>query len=295
MNSLTFRLLEVYQQVIECGSVTGASAALSLSQPTVSLQLKKLTSIVDMPLIEHSQGQIKMTEAGRAVYQCAQEVLSSQSKLTSQIQALRGLEIGSLKIAVVTTAKYVIPPILSKFCEAHPNIDVRFTVGNREQIVSRLNENRDDLYVFSQPPASDDLETKPFLDNNLVVIAPANYTGPNYCNLSDLKDQKFLMRETGSGTRKAIDQYCSDHDLSLSPYMIIESNEAIRLAVESGLGLSILSQHTLQHSVDNGLQILNVNGFPLRTEWQAVYSKHRPQSLAAKAFVEALEAAGKAS
>ena len=292
MNSLTFRLLEVYQQVVESGSVTAASAALSLSQPTVSLQLKKLSTLVGMPLIEHVQGQVKMTEAGRAVYQCAQEVLSSQAKLASQVQALQGLEIGSLKIAVVTTAKYVIPPILGRFCEAHPNIDVRFTVGNREQIISRLSENRDDLYVFSQPPASDDLEVIPFLDNNLAVIAPSNYQGPNYCNLSDLKDQKFLLREQGSGTRRAIDQYCADHDLTLSPYMIIESNEAIRLAVESGLGLSILSQHTLQHSLDNGIQILNVSDFPLHTQWQAVFSRHRPQSLAAKAFIKALEEAG---
>ena len=128
MQSLTFRLLEVFQSIVDHGSITAASSALSLSQPTVSLQLKKLSGIVGMPLFEQTYGQLKMTEAGEAVYQCAQEVLGSQSRLESQVHALKGVEIGTLKLAVVTTAKYVVPPILSPFCKQHPNIEVRFIV-----------------------------------------------------------------------------------------------------------------------------------------------------------------------
>lgn len=288
MNSLTFRLLEVFQHVVDSGSVTAASAALSLSQPTVSLQLKKLSSIVGLPLIEHSQGQIELTEAGKAVYQCAQEVLSSQDKLNSHIRALQGVEVGSLKLAVVTTAKYVLPPLLSPFCQSHPNIDVRFTVGNRAHILDRLNHNRDDLYIFSLPPSDPIYEAVPFTSNRLVVIAPNHYDGPDNCTLKDLAHQKFLLREQGSGTRRALQDYCDEKNIEFDNAMVIESNEAIRLAVASGLGLAILSEHTLAQAAPNSVKVLNVVDFPLITHWHVVTVKQRPISLAAQAFRESL-------
>lgn len=288
MNSLTFRLLEVYQQVVDSGSVTAASVALSLSQPTVSLQLKKLSTIMGMPLLEHVHGQIRMTQAGQAVYNCAQEVLSSQAKLNSQVQALQGVEIGSLKLSVVTTAKYIIPPLLSPFCKAHPNIDVSFKVGNRAQIIDRMRNNKDDLYVFSQPPKDDTIECVPFMKNNLVVIAPADYTGPDNCHLRDLVKQKFLLREEGSGTRRLMQDYCDRQDISFPHSMIIESNEAIRLAVASGLGLAILSEHVLNQSNADEVKILNIKDFPLQSSWQAVTISQRPISLAAQAFRDSL-------
>ncbi|NVK58046.1 MAG: LysR family transcriptional regulator [Alteromonadaceae bacterium] len=288
MNMLTFRLLEVFQQVVDCGSVTAASNALQLSQPTVSLQLKKINSIVGMPLIEHFQGNQQLTEAGVAVYRCAQEILSSQEKLESQISALRGVEIGSLKLAVVTTAKYIIPPLLSPFCKDHPNIDVRFTVGNRAQIAERLMQNRDDLYIFTYPPQDEELLCEPFLANPLVVIAPPDYDGPDNCALSELTDQKFLLREDGSGTRRTLDEYCDKREITFTNTMIIESNEAIRLAVSAGLGLAVLSQHTLAQSTAGKVKILNITDFPIESTWQVVTNKRRPISLAAQAFRHSL-------
>ena len=288
MNTLTFRLLEVFQQVVDSGSVTAASNALSLSQPTVSLQLKKLTSIVGLPLVEHYQGKIQLTEAGEAVYRCAQEVLTSQEKLNSQISALQGVEVGSLKLAVVTTAKYIIPPFLSPFCNQHPNIDVRFTVGNRAQIIERLSQNRDDLYIFTYPPEDEDLECVPFMSNPLVIIAPSNYDGPDDCLLSELVDQKFLLREKGSGTRRTLDEYCDLKRVSLNNTMIIESNEAIRLAVSAGMGLAVLSQHTLAQASTDNVKILKVRDFPLHSNWQVVTNKRRPISLSAQAFRQSL-------
>lgn len=288
MNSLTFRLLEVFQEVVDGGSVTAASNALALSQPTVSLQLKKLSTIVGLPLLEHFNGKVHMTEAGEAVYRCAQEVLSSQATLRSQIQALQGMEIGSLKLAAVTTAKYIAPPLLSAFCKAHPNIDVHFTVGNREQIAQRLKQNRDDIYIFSQPPEDPIVQAEPFLDNNLVVIAPSDYTGPDRCTLHDLVNEKFLLRENGSGTRKAVDEFCTKAGFTFRDPMIIESNEAIRLSVASGLGLAILSEHTLAQVSSNDIKILRVDGFPISSSWHVVTRKNRPLSLAATAFAQSL-------
>ncbi|MDC8832176.1 LysR family transcriptional regulator [Alteromonas gilva] len=285
---LTFRLLEVFQQVVDCGSVTAASNALQLSQPTVSLQLKKLNSIVGMPLLEHFQGSQHLTEAGIAVYRCAQEILSSKEKLESQLSALRGVEIGSLKLAVVTTAKYIIPPLLSPFCKEHPNIDVRFTVGNRAQIAERLMQNRDDLYIFTYPPQDEELICEPFLANPLVVIAPPDYDGPDNCALSELTERKFLLREYGSGTRRTLDEYCDKRDITFTNTMVIESNEAIRLAVSAGLGLAVLSKHTLAQSSDDQVRILNITDFPIVSTWQVVTNRRRPISVAAQAFRQSI-------
>ena len=284
MNSLTFRLLQVYQQVVDSGSITAASTALSLSQPTVSLQLKKLSTLFNMPLLEQQHGQLSMTEAGKAVYQCAQEVLSSQARLNSYIQALQGMEVGSLKLAVVTTAKYVIPALLGRFCEEHPGIDITLKVGNRAQIIERLKNNRDDIYIFSQPPNDMPIQSKPFLLNRLSVIAPPNFNGPDNCRLSDLTDYKFLLREQGSGTRKMVDDFCTTHQISFPKTMVIESNEAIRLSVTTGLGLAIVSEQTLAHTPSDDVKILNVEDFPLNSYWQAVTLNSRPESLAASAF-----------
>ena len=288
MNTLTFRLLEVFQQVVDCGSVTAASNALQLSQPTVSLQLKKLNSIIGLPLIEHFQGKVQLTEAGAAVYRCAQEILSSQDKLKSQISALQGVEVGSLKLAVVTTAKYIIPPMLSPFCKLHPNIDVRFTVGNREQIAERLMQNKDDLYIFTYPPEDEDLLCEAFLANPLVVIAPADYNGPDNCSLSELTSAKFLLRERGSGTRRTLDEYCDKKGVSFKNTIVIESNEAIRLAVSAGLGLAVLSQHTLDQSNLDSVRVLNITDFPIQSTWQVVTNRRRPISLSAQAFRQSL-------
>lgn len=282
---LTFRLFQVFKQIVDSGSVTSASERLNLSQPTVSLQLKKLASEVGLPLVNNQQGKLVMTEAGEAVYQCAQEISASQHKLTTHIQALQGIEKGRLSIVVVTTAKYVIPPLLSDFSKKHSGLDIEFKVRNRGQVIDRLAQTKDDVYIFSHPPASPSIVSTPFLQNNLLVIAPKNYQGPDNCDLTELSDQRFLVRENGSGTRKAIEMYCQNQDIFLTNTMLVESNEAIKLSVASGLGIAILSDHTLAQGEKESVKILNIKDFPLQNHWHAVTSLNRPQNLACQAFL----------
>jgi DNA-binding transcriptional LysR family regulator len=288
MSMLTFRLLQVFRQIIDSGSVTAASEQLGLSQPTVSVQLKKISTEVGMPLVELSQGKMLLTEAGNAVYKCAQEVLSSEHRLITQVQALKGIETGLLKIAVVTTAKYVIPPILSRFCKAHPGVEVSFNIGNRAQIVERLKNNMDDLYIFSHPPKDASISTRAFQSNNLFVVAPNDYQGPDHCHLRDIAHNKFLQREMGSGTCYAIQKYCEKVGVVFSNTMTIESNEAIRISVAEGLGLAILSEHTLAQSHSGGIKILDIQDFPLQNFWHAVTNPNRPKSLVCEAFMQYL-------
>lgn len=288
MNSITFRLLQVFKQVVESGSITGASAKLSLSQPTVSLQLKKLSEIYDMTLLETHHGTINLTAAGKAVYQSAIAILQTQSELDAHIMALKGQSKGSFKLAVVTTAKYLIPKILKPFCLEHPGINIQVKVGNSQQLLDRVKQQQDDMYILSDVPDFSDIDVHAFMQNKLHVVAPTDFTGPNHCHLSALQEHKFLVREQGSSTHKALQNYCIQNNISLSNIMLIESNEAIQAAVAEGLGLAVLSEHTVNQGTTNSVKELNVIDFPLVDQWHAVSLVNRPKSEVSDAFREHL-------
>ncbi len=292
----TIRQLEILLAVYDLGSVKLASQQLHLTQPTVSMQLKKLSDAIGMPLYERQGKTRRFTDAGRALVATAREVLDSFERLDMELADLRGLKAGTLHIAVVTTSKYFIPHLLGPFCERYPDVDIDFKVGNRQQIIDRLHEGRDDLYVFSHPPEDGDLEITDFLPNPLVAIAAQNHPLARERGLAlpDLADIPFLMRETGSGTRHAIEQHLRKTGDRLSVRMTIESNEAIKHAVMSGLGISILSAHTLSFGGRTGLVELDVKELPIDSRWYLVRQRDRNLSLIARAFVDFLQNEGQA-
>ena len=288
----TLRQLEIFLAVYDLGSITAASEALHLTQPTVSTQLKKLADDVGMPLYQRVGRGREFTDAGRALAATAREVLESFERLDMTLANLRGLKAGTLRIAVVTTSKYFIPHLLGSFCQQYPSIDLQFRVGNRQHIINRLHEGMDDLYVFSHPPQHEDIDASDFLPNPLVAIAPEGHplASRKALKLHHLSDQPFLMREPGSGTRYAIERFFRKKGVELSVRMTIESNEAIKHAVMSGLGISILSAHTLAFGGRAGLSELKVQGLPIRSRWYLVRQRQRQLSLPAQAFLDYLEA-----
>jgi LysR family transcriptional regulator, low CO2-responsive transcriptional regulator len=290
----TLRQLEILLSVYDEGSITAASEALHLTQPTVSTQLKKLAEAVGMPLYERVGRGRKFTDAGRALVATAREVLASFERLDMTLSDIRGLKAGTLRIAVVTTSKYFIPHLLGSFCEQYPHVDLQFRVGNRKQIIQRLHDGLDDLYVFSHPPQDEDIEVTDFLPNPLVAIAPTDHPLADRTDLtlSDLAEQPFLMRESGSGTRHAIERHLASHEARIKVRMTIESNEAIKHAVMSGLGISILSEHTLTHGGSEGLVKLQVKQLPIESTWFLVRLRSRRLSLIAEAFLEYLQTEG---
>lgn len=288
----TFRQLEILLAVYEQGGVSAAAEYLHLTQSTVSMQLKKLSEALDVQLYQRvGRGQL-FTESGEAVVATARDILGRVEDLDAQLADLRGLRAGTLRVAVVTTSKYFIPHLLGAFCEQYPDIEVQFHVGNRQQIINRLHDGRDDIYVFSHPPENEDIVTSDFLPNPLVAIAPEGHplADRKTLKLKHLADQPFLMREPGSGTRFAIERFFREQGVELSIRMTIESNEAIKHAVMSGLGISILSSHTLAFGGRAGLSELRVQGLPIRSRWYLVRPRQREPSLPARAFLEHLEA-----
>lgn len=289
---VTFRQLRLFLAVAEEGSITGAARACHVTQPTVSMQLKELTDAVGLPLYEIVGKRLDLTPAGEALVQSAQAMVEEWSAFEQRIDAMKGLTRGRLRVAVVSTAKYFVPRILGTFCARYPEIDIALEVQNRDGVVARLRENRDDLYIMSMPPAEVDIEQFPFLPNPLVVIAAATHplAGQAHIEPEALASEAFILRERGSGTRLAADAHFKR--LALAPRVRLElgSNEAIKQAVAGGLGLSVLSRHALaKHPEDEQIAVLSVRDFPIRSSWSMLYPRGKRLSPIAGEFLRHLE------
>jgi DNA-binding transcriptional LysR family regulator len=293
----TLRQLEILLAVQDQGSVKGAAEQLHLTQPTVSMQMKKLADAIGMPLYDTQGRGRELSDAGKALAATAREVLDSFARLEMQLSDLRGLRAGILRLAVVTTSKYFIPHLLGPFCQRYPGVDIHFKVGNRQQIIDRLERGRDDLYVFSHPPEGMDIEMTDFMPNPLVAIAPEQHPLAQRKNLGleDLARHPFLMRERGSGTRHAIEQHLREHGVAMDVRMTIESNEAIKHSVMSGLGISMLSAHTLTFGGSAGLAELKVKQLPIESHWYMVRPLNKRLSLIAETFLHYLRIEGQES
>jgi DNA-binding transcriptional LysR family regulator len=284
---LSFRLLQVYIQVVRLGTISAAARALHLTQPTVSLQLKKLAEAVDEPLFDSRDGRMVPTPVGDELYRAACDVLGRFEDFNGFIEQARGGHSGNISIGIVTTAKYVVPRILGAFYRKFPNVKVTLNIGNRAHILGRFARQEDDLYVFSHPPSGTAVKARRILSNPLQVIAPVDHWAAARTQLAfaDLQRERFLVREPGSATRMMLESWLIGHGMELGDTMQIESNEAIRLGVAAGLGLSVISAHTLQEGREQ-LAVLPVDGFPLESNWYLVTRKDRRLQYAAMQLIQ---------
>lgn len=283
----TLRQLQVFSAVAEHLSYTAAAEALHLTQPAVFAQVRQLETQIGAPLIERFGRQLAITEAGRLVLQSAASMLAEVARLEAGFDALRGLNTGRLDLAVVSTAKYMLPWLIGPFSKAHPGIDIRLTVGNRSELLERFAGHSDDLYVLGSVP--DDIDADHFIlaENPIVVLAAPDHPlcGQNAIPLADLVHYPMVTRETGSGTRRAAEAHFAESGLTLSVRYALGANEAVKQAVMAGLGLAVLSRGTVQLEVTHGYLVeLDVIGFPLQRHWSIAWNRNRRLSLAAEAL-----------
>lgn len=281
---LSFRLLQVFRQVVQSGSITTASRLLHLTQPTVSLQLKKLSDVVGEPLFEYQQQKLQLTAAGELLYQAAQDIDERLAEFSQQLSQQRSGNSGSISLAVVNTAQYLLPRILAAFNQAYPAVQVTLHIGNRARILERFEQQQDHLYLFSHPPRGDNVHARSVVPNPLYIVAPHHHWACNRVAVpfAQLTHERFLLREPGSATRMTFDAWLSSQATELHHSMQMETNEAIRLSVIAGLGLAVLSAHTLPVAMlpHQQLAILDVSGFPLSSHWYLVQhaNKRLPQA-----------------
>ena len=285
---ISLRQLQVFEAVARLLSYTRAAEELFLSQPTVSMQIKKLETDIGLPLTEQIGKKISLTEAGNALYQVSRDVLSTLGRFEMLIDDQKGLRTGQLRISVVTTANYFAPRLIGKFTQQYPGIKVSLDVGNREHILDRMSQNLDDLYLVGKPPESSELDFQPYLENPMVVVAPVNHklAGQKSIPLSVIADEQFIIREPGSGTRIAVEQLFAESGHTLNIRMELGSNESIKQGISGGLGIAVISLHTLTSGDMTELTMLDVEGFPISWQWYVGHPRGKRLSVVARTFID---------
>jgi len=288
---VTLKQLQAFTTVTRHLSFTLAAKELNLTQPAVSMQVKQLENQIGQPLLEQMGKKIYLTEAGREVRGYARTILQQVDDLESGLSNLKDLERGTLKISVATTAHYFAPKLLSIFYERYPGVNVKLDVTNREQLVNQLVNNEVDMVIMGRPPEETDIEDGVFMENPLVLIAPADHPfGPEKSiQLDRLENEVFLVREEGSGTRKAMELFFDQHGIKMTTGMEVSSDEAIKQSVQAGLGLGIMSRDAVQNEIQLGhLIVPDVLHFPIMRQWHVMHRKGKrlsPIALAFKTFL----------
>lgn len=286
----TLRQLQVFEAVARLGNFTRAAEELFLAQPTVSMQIKKLTATIGLPLIEQVGIRIQLTDTGREVYNACQEVFRTLANLEAKIADEKGVKRGRLRLAVITSAKYIAPHLLGQFARLYPDIEFSLKVTNRERLLERIANQEDDLYILGQPPQEIEVEAYPLVPNPLVVMASRDHplVGVPDITLARLFEEPFIMREPGSGTRDALIRLCESNHLECPAVrMEFGSNEAIKQAIVAGLGVSVMSLHSLHLEGTSGpIALLDVQGFPIQRHWYLAHPKGRKPSVVARTFLE---------
>lgn len=289
MLHLTLRQLQVFESVARHLSFSRAARELHLSQPGVSMQIKQLESAMGRPLFEQLGKKIFLTDIGREVLRTSQSISQQLADLEENLRDLRGLKQGALTVGVVSTVSHFAIRLISRFRQEHPEVRITLNVVNRETLLAQLASNEVDLALMGQPPAGHDLDSTPFMENPLVVIAPLSHPLAKAKNipLAQIAKEDFVAREPGSGTRNATEVFFQSHGLSLRAAMEMNKNEAIKQSVEAGLGLGIVSRHTvILELAALRLTALDVEGFPIRRQWHLVHRKNKYFSLAASVFAQ---------
>jgi DNA-binding transcriptional LysR family regulator len=292
---LTIRQLKVFEAVATHLSFTKAAEELYLSQPAVSMQIKQLEESIGLPLFEKLGKKIHLTEAGRELHHYGRSIFRQLDEMEEVLESLKGLNRGRLDIAVASTINYFAPRALGAFSRRYPGIRLSLEVTNRKSLMRMLDQNEKDLVLMGQPPKDLDLEAEPFMDNPLVVIAPPGHplTSQKKITFTEFSREKILMRESGSGTRLAMERLFEEQGAEINKGMQMTRNEAIKLGVRAGLGLGVVSRHTIELEVETGrLIILDVDGFPVQRKWFVVHRKGKRLSPSAQAFRDFLLESG---
>jgi len=288
---ITVRQLEVLDAVGRAGSVTAAASALHLTQPAVSMQLRQLEDQLQLALFEPVGRGLQITEPGRDLAALAADLLLRLDDFALAARELRGVRRGRVRLGIVSTAKYFVPRLLAQFLKAHPGLDLKLNVFNREHIIEQLQSYAIDLGIMGRPPEGTSLVGTPFAPNPLAIVAAPSHplSLRNQISPEELENESFIVREPGSGTRIAMDRYFSDAGVTIQPVMEADSNETIKQAVMAGMGIGMLSLHTVRLEQAAGrIVTLPVAGLPLRRQWFAVHSRQRRLTPAAQEFLQYL-------
>jgi DNA-binding transcriptional LysR family regulator len=274
MTSLTFKQLEAVYQVARSGTVVKAAESLHVTPAALTSRIKLLEEDLGLALFDRTGNRLRPTDAGREAVAAAARIDRVISDLGDTLEAMKGLHGGRVRFGAVSTAKYFAAELIAAFLRQHAGIDLQLVVGNRAETIESLRNYDIDMAVMGRPPGDFGAESEPFGPHPYVMIAPADHRLARAKRVSkaELSSQKFIVREEGSGTRN-IFEYFLGAQMIQPPKVTIEmgSNETIKQAVMAGLGLSLISAHTIASEVAAGrLAVLKVEGLPIVRQWFVV-------------------------
>ncbi|WP_407275367.1 LysR substrate-binding domain-containing protein [Halothiobacillus sp. DCM-1] len=291
MRRLTMRQFVVFEAVARHLSFSRAAEELRLTQPAVSMQMRQIESVVGLALTEQVGKKIFLTDAGRVMFHASQNIAAQLKDLGQAFNRLKGVEGGVIQLGITSSAKAVATGILARFRQKYKQVSLTLEVSNRGAVLDMLAQNRIDLAIMGQVPAELGLTAVRLMENPLVVAAPLNHplTALRDIPLADLADETFLVREPGSGTQDAMERFFAAKGLRIARSVTMNTNAAIKMAVQAGLGLGILSLQTLEMELAlNRLAVLSVEGFPVMRHWYLVHRADKLLSPAAQAFKDQL-------
>jgi molybdate transport repressor ModE-like protein len=284
---VTLRQLRILAAVVGEGSFSGAAKALHLTQPAVSMQVRELEHSCGLALVERGARGVRLTEAGREIMRATQGVERELKSAEDTLSALKGLKGGLLTVAVISTAQYFAPRLLTQFCRRHADVKLRLDVCNRDAIVGYLERDEIDIGIMGRPPAEIVTAADPFAPNPHIAIAAPGHplTRRRRIPVGDLLREPFIAREPGSGTRELAETMFARSKVDFAPTLVMNSNETIKQAVIAGMGVSFLSLHTVALEVATGtLAVLDVVGTPVMRRWYLVHRQDKRLSPVALAF-----------
>jgi LysR family transcriptional regulator, low CO2-responsive transcriptional regulator len=288
MKNATLRQLRAFAAVARHLNFARAAEELSLTPPAVSMQVKELEAEVGLPLLERNSRNVALTTVGEYVLAHTQRVLALLRDTEDMVARFRGLQGGALDIGMVSTAEYFVPRLLAQFRQEHPAIEIRLRVAiNRDQVVALMQRGDVELAIMGRPPVDWPTRAEPFAMHPHVLVTAVDhpFSDMEHVPLSAVVNEPFIVREPGSGTRAALDEYMQAHHMS--PHVVTEmsSNEAIKQAVMAGMGISLLSLHTIGLELEHGLIAMpDVEGLPVMRRWHVVNNRAKLLSPAAEAF-----------
>ena len=291
--AVTLRQLRTFKTVADLTSFSAAAQRLKLSQPSVSYQVKELEETLGLPLLDRLGKRVQLTEAGNVLYNYARRMLDVLDEATVVIEEMRGIQRGTLRVGASTTVGiYLLPAALGAFKKLHPGLVISLEIGTRARVQDQVLRNELDLAVVGPALKDPELAIIPFLSDELVVVAPAGHplAGRRGLTLKDVADQPFIMREAASGSRLSLEKAARKAGAKLRVAMELGSNGAIKHAVESGLGLAVISRYATALEFSSGRLVeLDVRGFPIRRDWHIVHLRRRKLPASVHAFIDFLK------
>jgi len=285
--NITLKQLKILEAIAARSSYTKAAKSLFMTQPAVSMQVKQMEIQIGLPLFDRDGKKVSPTQAGHELLHYAENIRQQLEEAAQVMEELKGMKRGKLHLTMASTANYFAPQLIAAFHHEYPAAQVTLDVSNRTGLLNALDHNDTDMVIMGQPPQGHKLIGIPFIDNPLVVIAAPSHPLANrkHIALTEIADERFILREGDSGTRMAVENFFSKHDLQLITGMEMNRSEAIKQAVMAELGIGIVSLHTIEMELTlKRLTILNVEDFPIMRQWHIVHRSGKRFAAIPEAF-----------